>query len=463
MAEPATKATRVTGKARTGKQTNRAAIGDVVGQEIVVPGYKTAPRGSYKVWRTMRGNPTIAMARVAATAPILSANISLESRDDTPDEWVAFAEQVKEMFWPRFFREILYALDYGWVGFEKVYAVKQMGTLGQRIVLDKLKMLLPDITDILEDKSTGEIAGLRNTGVVLQPEDFVILSYDAEAGDFRGRSRHENVRQVWWDWMQTCAKEGQYITKAAGVLMLMQYPEGIGRDRSGSEVDNFDLAEKVLREVGQGHGVCMPNTMLAQAYDLMRAGVDISQLKAWHFDMVETGAGHGSEFVAIEQHKEALMCRGWLVPERAVLEGQFGTKAEAGVHAELSLIVAEQFLGQIIDVANQQIIDPLLAVNYGAEPGAVKLVAESLADDKRAFAQDVMRAVLTSPTNMSLLLKLVDIDALMDSTGLPKSEEVIDVGSLVEPPRPGPEATPPEALSPELMAAVYDRLTDRLL
>ena len=453
---------KVTAKARTGRQKPQAGIGDIVGQQIVVPGYTSAPKGSYKIWRSMRGNPTVAIARLAAYAPILAANISIESEDDAPDEWVEFIKKVKAAVWSKLLRQILYALDYGWVGFEKIFGVRDMGNLGQRIMLDRMKMLMPDITDILTDPDTGDFMGLRNTGVTLGPNECLLFTHDDESGDFRGRPRHENIRQVWWDWMQAAAKEGQYITKAAGVLMLMQYPEGISRDRSGSEVDNFDLAERTLKEIGKGHGVCMPNTLSKHAYDLMRAGVDIAQLKAWHFDMVETGAGHGSEFVAIMQHKEALMCRGWLVPERAATEGQYGTKAEAGVHTQLSLIMAEQLLEQIIESVNQNVVDPLIAYNYGGDPGSVKLRAESLTSERRAFAQNIMTAVLTNPANLALLGKLVDIDAMMDSTGLPKAEEVLDIdlGEL-KPPEPGPKPEPVAGEIPaEVAASVYERLGD---
>jgi hypothetical protein len=401
---------------RTGPQglQGSATVGGFLSQW---PGYSVPPAGRLGTYRLMRGNPTIAIARVAATAPIRAARWSYQSRAGGADERVAFIRDQLEPIRPLLVGESLRALDFGFQAFEKVYAVQ-----GGRLVLRRLKPLSPEGTAVLIDRRGGAFAGLRQGEVTLPASKAFVFTYDGEPGDFYGRSRHENVREsAWAPWVDLLRRQGQYVNKAAGVVPLIEYPEGVSHDRQGRSRDNFELAEAVAQQLGQGHGVTMPNVLARYAEDMVRSGMDPAQLRAWKISFLETRAGHGSEFVQMMRHFESLMLRGWLVPERTVAEGSAGTRADAAEHADLALVVAQQVLEDLVRHVNWHVIDPLLALNFGPDArGSVWVEPAPLLDEQAGFLRELVQRVLTSNADESLLRQMLDVDALLERTGVPR-------------------------------------------
>ena len=421
---------------QTGAQKkDGVSINDIFGSAVQYKGYDAPPPGTIETYRRMRGNPTIALARTVATMPIRTADIAFEAENNVDDERVEFVQGVIEPLWPRLLKDLLFALDFGYSAFEKVWEVQD-----GKLVYGKLKALLPEITEIQEDKESGSFAGLKNGKVILPPESCYLFSYDDEPGHPYGRSRNENVRKVWSEWDQAVGKEGQYVTKVSAVIPTVEYPEGRSQDSQGNEKDNFELAKRVLEQLCSGRGVAMPNVLAQYAHDLIRSGVDITKLKAWTISFLETQGQHGAELDVILRHKESLMMRGWLVPERAAIEGQQGTKAEASSHADIGVAVAELVLNDILRSANDYLINPLLVYNYGPKAkGTVYLSTAGLTAEQKAFTRTIISGVITQPGNIDLFLRLIDYDALLDQVGLPKQGEIADAGDWQPPSTANPE------------------------
>jgi hypothetical protein len=374
--------------------------------------------GTYKTYRLMRNNPTIALARAAATSPIRAAGWGVESKPDTPKEWKAEIHDAMTPLWSELVRNALFMLDYGWTGFEKVFEIRN-GLLQYA----KIKPLLVDMTEIQVDKDTGEFAGLKQQDVMLDADKSVLFTNEGEAGDLYGRSRNENCRKEWSQWNSLFEKAEKYIDKAAGVIPLIKYPEGSGNDAQGKEIDNYLHAEMMLSKLGQGNGVYMPVELASWAEDLIRAGVDVSGLMAWQIEFLETKGQHGIEITDMMRHRESLMMRGWLVPERAATEGQYGTKAESETHANLGLTVADLTLKDIVTTINKQVVNPLLVFNHGADAAdSVFIEAEELGSDEQVFFRDLLKEIFTNPANIDLFLNTLNVEALLDIAGLPKSD-----------------------------------------
>ena len=381
-------------------------------------GYGQAPAGNFDTYRRMRGNPTIAIARIAAAAPVKSANISWQGEDQ---EAVDFVRDNLEPIWSQLIHNILYALDYGYQPFEKVWEYDGESGLWR---YRKIKPLEVTTTKIKMDKDTGAFAGLQQKGVELGPEKSFVFTYDSEAGNFYGRSRNENCREVWHNWNEVNKKVGMYVTKAAGIIPMVIYPEGRAQDESGAETENWQIARRLLASLGKGNGVAIPMQFSEIAQDLAARGVDITQLMSWQIRFLETKGQHGGEFVSLMEHYEKQMLRGWLVLERTVTEGKHGTLAEAASHAELALVIAGQLLNEIIRYVNWYLVDPLLMVNFGTDAmGSVWVEPEAMDDGTRNFTRELMLKVLSAPPNIDLLLTMLDVDALLDQTGLPKRED----------------------------------------
>ena len=400
-----------------GEQTGRQISGTVGGLEVAFPSVKVLP-GTYQVYRRMRGNPTIALARAAATAPVRAAQWGIETRDGTPEAWQDFVSENIEPRWPVLIKDMLYGLDYGHASFEKVWRVRPDGLWD----IVRVKPLLPEMTEVVVDADTGAFAGLRQEDIVLDVMQSFHFVYDGEAGDFYGRSRHENCRAAWANWDSILAKASVYVQKTSGVIPMIQYPEGKSTDAAGTEVDNYQHAKRMLQELGQAHGVYMPNTLAKFAEDLVRQGVDISQLKAWHISFLEAQSRHGDEFVTMMRHMESLLMRGWLVPERTATEGQHGTLADATAHTSLALVVSDLLLQDITRYINWYLIDPMLAVNFGEDArGAVYVSPETLGSDEKTFFRTLATAVLANPMNVGMLQTMVDLETMLDIAGLPRT------------------------------------------
>jgi hypothetical protein len=170
-------------------------IGGVPGSSAAgLAGFLSAPAGTYHTYRQISAHPTNALVRGIVTAPVIANSWQWKKcRADVPDEWVVFAQRVMAPLRQSLVHDALRALEFGWVGFEKVWTIE-----GGRRILSRLKPLQWDFTEILLDEH-GNPAGLLNQPpgeepVVLGKGKFFLYSYDGEAGNPYGRSRHENVR-----------------------------------------------------------------------------------------------------------------------------------------------------------------------------------------------------------------------------------------------------------------------------
>lgn len=404
------------------EEKTKGQTGGMVGSSMFGGLLGTRSRGTYRIYRRMRRNPTIALGRIAATAPIRAAPWAVGAKDDAPEGAREFIHDQFDARWSQLMKDVLFALDYGWSPFEKVFDFDTDG----RLVYRKLKPLLVDHTDIQIDKDTGAFAGLKQGKIILGPEKCFLFSNEAEAGELHGRSRHENCRFAWDKWKDTATQAGKYGAKVAGIIPIIEYPGGVSEDAAGAEVSNFELAQRVLDKLGSGHGIAMPNALAAYAEELFRRGIDPKQMRAWVIEFLEPKAAHGADFILMLRYWDTLCLRGWIVPERSAIEGQEGTKAEAETHGDLGVSLAELVFLDILRHYNWYLIDPLLVLNWGEKArGSVYLTTPGLSDEDRAFWRKMFADTLKNPQNIDLLLKWIDIDAALDHAKLPKAQETI--------------------------------------
>lgn len=392
--------------------------GDVLGQVMNVPGFATPEPATIQTWRKMRANPTVAIARIASGAPVRANQWSYEADDGISPDAVAVVQRSIDRLRVSIVKHALTALDYGFAAFETTWQVDS-GSL----VPWSLRPLLPDTTEAIVDEC-GQVVGAEHQAIPITAANLLWFSYDGEADAPYGRSRHENIRSVWSAWTDTLARLGKYTTKTSGVIPMIQYPEGKSRDATGSEVDNFELAKKVLSNLSLGAGVAMPNTLVQWAAEAVNRGVDITQLRAWIITFLESRAGHGDEYLAALQHFERLMLRGWLVPERSVTEGQHGTNAEAETHGDFAIAAASHVLEDIIACVQTQLVDRMLRLNYGpGHEGTIRVKAAELDVGLRDWLRGLISSAVTGPLGPDLLGRVVAIDQLLDLTGAPRRED----------------------------------------
>lgn len=414
---------------RTGEQTkaqagrfNSLGASGAGGITPYIPSYSAAPPGTIETYRLMRSNPTVAIGRMAGQSPVKAANWSVESKDDAPAGAVELVQDVILPMRAILLNEALRARDYGFQPLEVVW-----DNVAGQLIPRKFKPLLPELTHPVVDRGTGVYMGLKQGRVELRPQNTVWFTYDMEAGNLFGRSIFENIREsAWWPWMELLRREGQFTSKVAGATVAIGYVPGTGQDENGNDVDNFKLAQNAGAAFGRGDYVLYPKTLVPWAEDLLNRGVDPDKLMAWSIDYMEPSSGHGEAFVSQMRHKESLILRGLLVPERMVTEGQYGTKAEAEAHADIALDYAEEQHAEIVRAINWYVVDRVLRYNYGSEAvGKVYITPEPILGERRKLVRQILTQVLTQPANVDLLLAVTDLDAMLDQAGLPKSAEVV--------------------------------------
>lgn len=404
------------------------------GFPLSIEGFAAPLPGTFLNYRRMRANPTVAIARMAAAAPIKMAEwgyVEGEDQRDRPnqggDEVVATRDidamiaTVKSSIEPlraMLISQAMRALDYGFQAFEKVWDKRERDGRPE-FYIRKLKPLLPDCTRVLVDSTTGAFEGAENQGIRLAPNKVFWFAHDMEGTDFYGRSRHENIRGAWTVWDQLIERMGKHVAVSSVPVPMISYPPGT-TDDNGTKRDNFEIARNVLSMLGRGYGVAMPNVYHKAAEDMVRGGFDPSKLQAWQISFLEPKSSILAQIVEGLRHFESLMSRGWLVPERVMLEGEHGTKAESEAHADVAIAMAQETLDDLIRCVNWYLVDQILVANYGPDArGKVKVATDPLSDDAKALVRQVITTVLTAPNNLDLLLAMLDFEAMLDQQGLP--------------------------------------------
>ena len=145
----------------------------------------------------------------------------------------------------------------------------------------------------------------------------------------------------------------------------------------------------------------------------------------WKVELLSEGGSLQAGFTGRLEYLDKLKVRGILSPERTVLEGQHGTLADAEAHADVALTQADLTHQYVVDCLNLQVVDRLLVLNFGEDTrGAVRVVPAPIVDAKRSFYRDLYKTLLANPNFQAHELSALDLDALKDTLGLPKSTEI---------------------------------------
>ncbi len=383
-----------------------------------VPGFAPPDPGTFAVYRRISAHPTVALAMSIVTAPIIANSWGWKKRKEAPQAWLDFARTILEPMRTTALTDGLRALAFGFAAFEKVWQ-----TNGRRVVLKKLKPLLSEITKVLADRH-GNFLGLRNQPPGDEPRDLrgakaFLYTYDGEFGNFYGRSRHENIREVWSQALQTVERMSQYQKKIAGVIAQLHYPEGTSRDAAGVERSNDVIAQQILEAVSMGKSVRFPN--LFASIDDPTTAAELAGKSQWVLSQFDPGGkDYSPGLLNALAYYDRLLFRGWLRPERVGLESTTGTRADAEQHSQTSVLDSELIDRDFAAAFNTGVVDDLLTINFGpSAKGAVWIDPSPISDMKTQAAQAVLVAMLRNAHSGPAAAQCVDIPALLEDLELP--------------------------------------------
>lgn len=364
-------------------------------------------------YRIIRRQPTVSMARALSIAPVVAAEWSVES-DDAPEERVEFVRELVDLHESIMERALLGGIDFGWQPFEKVFGVRD-----GRIVLRKVKPLLHDITKILIDEKTGAFAGFKQDDLVVPLDNALLLSFRVEGTQWYGESLLEYIRTTHDKWVAVDKGASRYDKKVAGSHFVVYYPPGTTLVGS-LEKDNASIASDLLKAMEASAGIMMPSTV-AKFVDQMK-----EPPPGWRIELLrDSGVSSQSTFIDRMSYLDKMMVRGLGFPERAILEGEFGTKAEADVHGRAAVTNMDLLHRYVTRMINWHVVDQLLALNWGEDSrGTVWLVASPIADATIGWLRDVYLKIIGSTSGFAEEVGVVDRKALKELLGVPSQDDV---------------------------------------
>jgi phage gp29-like protein len=261
-----------------------------------------------------------------------------KAEDWEPKEFLEQALDNVEGTFSRSLLEVMSALDYGFSLTELIWEDRD-----GRIWLRKMATRRPhDITFTIT--RTGELEAIKQNGRFLPIEKFILYSYDYEFSNFYGHSDLEAVYRAWW------TKDNAYKWMAM-LLERMGIPPVFALYNQNAYVGN-QITQ--LREV-------LTNLQAATVGAIPRSDKDALEL--WTPEL----AGQVSEvFIPAFEMFNKDIARALLMPGLLGMtdDQAQGSLARSRVHFDVFMLVLERLRGELQDLINEQVIDPLLAFNY---------------------------------------------------------------------------------------------------
>ncbi len=143
----------------------------------------------------------------------------------------------------------------------------------------------------------------------------------------------------------------------------------------------------------------------------------------WKIDLLDDGGPKQFSMVARMKYLDALKVRAFGLPERVVLEGQFGTKSEAEQHSDTAIVNMEVRHQIIVQLINWHLVNQLLRFNYGPESeNTVFITPAPIVDLVLENTRRTFDKILSSPEGFMSAVDIIDLEAIRDQIGLPAKE-----------------------------------------
>ncbi len=376
----------------------------------------TSEFGTYAAYRLLRKDPTIALGRGLLVSGVLAGSWSVEAAEGTPDALVDFVATLLPLREQIMRAAVGYGrVDFGWMPFEKIFIVDN------GLISLHLKPLLHDMTTILIDR-TGSFNGYRQSNMLtavpidVPVEQCLHIAFDVEGSNHYGVPLLENIRAAQVSWTDCDAGAKRYDKKIAGSHFVIHYPPGTTQV-DGETVENADIASQLLTALQSSGSMTLPATTADYVQELNDSNV--SKLYEWNVELISDLSARQPAFQSRLAYLDSLKIRGLILPERSMLEGKFGTKAEAGEHIGLAITGMQEIDKAITRQVNEQLVNQLLTLNFGPDAaGKVRLVAAPLVDMSAAFLRKLYLELVKADAGT------VDTKALKEALSIPIQKEV---------------------------------------
>lgn len=367
----------------------------------------------YKKVREMRRHPTVALARKLAVAPLLAAQWSIEAKEGAPPDAKQIISDIMLPVRLHLLRTSMFGCgDFGWQPYEKVFMPDaNTGKVG----IKKIKPLLQDFTKVLIDPTNGSYAGLLNGDETrLEIGESLLVNIDVEGTNWYGAGTLENVEIAYDNWNLCNDANVRYDRKIAGAHWIIHYPKGKSIFQ-GQEIGNDELAVRLLKQLESSGSFIVPKQIEDFVDDSNKDG------KAWEIELKSAYPTSNVAFLDRLTYLDKLMVRAFGLPERSVLEGTFGTKAEAEAHADFAITNMELNHQLMVQQYNWHLVNHLLRINWGeGAENLVHITVSPLADIALSYLRQLYSKYFESPAGAANEGLSVDFPAMRKKLGIPE-------------------------------------------
>lgn len=373
---------------------------------------------TYAKLRKMRKDPVVALVRFMFFAGIYSGQWSYEKQsEEVPDEAVDYVKRQFEPIRRHFLSTAsLGCFDFGWQPFEKVI---EPNVSQYEMSLKKLKPLLQDDTEILTAEETGQFNGLRQGNIDIPLEKALLCHFDVEGTAWEGNSTLANVEGPYDTTQGVLGAAQRYDQKIAGAHWVVRYPIGV-TPLNGVDTPNDQIAQKILASLQASGMIAIP-----LGKDIFQ-DLPTDQKGSWDIELI-TAQGVSVDFNARFEYLDKAKCRALGFPERTLMEGVHGTKAEAEAHQDFVVTLIEYRHACLLELLNWHAVNQLLKLTFGeGAENAVMIKASPLNDTSKGILRNVYDKILSSPDGLLQELDAIDLEAMADTLGIPRRKLNVD-------------------------------------
>jgi hypothetical protein len=389
-------------------------------------GFSPPPPGTYETYDLISRYPTVAMVMQAALGPIIANEGGFQKKeDDVPDEYLELIQECFDTTWPDIVRDGMRAIPNGYAPFEAIFEFTD-----GRIMLNPdqpLKPLDPRFCQFIQDKKNGAILGIKNEVPGYDPVELLgpkafWYSNDPKYGNPFGNPRHENIRKEWSEATQIQDRLARYLKKVAAIIVQLHYPgEGESFYFGGAKYPNAWIADDILKRASRGDSLMFPNLFAAEIEKDPSKAAELAGKSSWVLSALEVGkSDHAEGFIKSLEMYDKLFVRGWLRPERSVLEAQHGSRADSQTHSDIGIIDSETISRDFARAVNRRLVDLILMLNFGPKArGTVFYVPKPISNDTAASWDKIITAGMGAQTVGPALAQVVDWIEMFEEQGIP--------------------------------------------
>ena len=300
---------------------------------------------------------------------------------------------------------------------ERPHEVRQRVPFAGAVVYDKIKDLMPDLTEILVSGPLDAFAGLRylnDDAMRLDPVASYVVTHTGHFGNFGqlyGKSDLDTAYADWYVCTIIYMFCNRYFERKGDPPARAYAPNNAGFNDSGSVVSGVDIMAEACDRLRTSGYMILPSVFDANGQPLYK------------FELLQDDQ-RAEMFVRYIEHLIKQILWAICVPDGAVMHAtRVGSFAASRTFADLMVTLSEQSLREQERHINRYLVAPLLAMNF-AHPAPCQvraLLRPELRLDLLTRIYEAMLGVERQRAERTLVDK-VDSDELLNVVGIPRMD-----------------------------------------